>query len=455
MARSIGYSGILAVDYNECDELIRLLENTKRCAETDLDNLNRAFSYAEGCDGIGSAIPNAIRSVKDKIERLERFKKNFSDYIEDIKEFDYYFAADVSNNRILEAIRHNISIVNFLNRNVDVQSIEKLEKLLEIEKFYNMMNKCYGFKPEEARLILKAYELSMNPKEGYMTKEQAMARASLLRYNPNLKIELTDEQKLKEFLKNLSTLGTYHGFLWECVDNAPTENEAKDYFKEMGMSAEEVNNLKKIMVTQHSHDKVGKKDFAHEIVEIASYLNAGAGGGRLLADAGNFGHTNEMASIKGDIWSGSMSDSDLYANIDSVNIYNRAKNNKYSDFMSTFTNYNTSVASGKINRANEYCANYGDGDIEKGKQKIKNIIESRSPGGEFLTHEPQDAINYGWSQMKDEIALTIAKHTKTKGEVDKMIHDIDKSADDYIQNMKDKESDIKSAKHKFYNCLGI
>ena len=167
MARTIGYSGKLEADYSKCDELIRKLENTKEGAEQNLEYLEQALIYAAGCDGIGGTIPNAIRSVKDKIERLEKFKTNFSNYIEDIKEFDYHFAYDISNNQILEVIRNNISTMSVNN----IQGITELDKLIEKEKFYDMMGKGYGFNPEESRLILKSYNLSMNPKEGYMTKD--------------------------------------------------------------------------------------------------------------------------------------------------------------------------------------------------------------------------------------------------------------------------------------------
>lgn len=429
------------------------LSNAIESAKQDKYYLEKAFSYADGCDGIGDAIPSAIRTVSDKIERMISFKEKFEKYIEKIKNFDNEFALGFSFNCLGASLR---TIGNLVGGNFEyAEKIRKLNEMTKKYKFYKIMRDSYGFNDEEAELILKAYEAAMNNKD-YLTQEEMLLRANSILGE----YELTDTDRIRDFLTNLCSLSVYKDFKWNLVAGSPGAEEAREYFKGIGLSNEEVDSLTKIIKNQHENDTDGKKDFAHEMVEIAAYLNKYGSLGRLVIDAGSFGQTDEMASMKGDIWSGAMSQSDMISNIDSMNVFNRALKNKDKDFMEIFVDYNESVLSGKTNRGNEYCANYGDGDIEKGKERIKKIMESWSPVAEYDTGKHKITIPYLLDQLKDGFVLDAYMKSDpgfkyTEDQVKDVVNEMNNSTVQYGKDIKQVDDKIKDAKEQLYYFLDI
>lgn len=453
MARTIGYCGKLGVDYELCTEVINNLSSAIESAKEDKSNLEKASSLAGGCDGISDAIPSAIKVIDNRIERMNSFKDTFEKYIEKIKSFDNEFASGFSLSSWQMQFK---AIGNLLGYSVDyAQKLGKLNSLKKKYTFYKIMRDCYGFSNEDAELILKAYEASMS-NTSYLTKQEilAMMNSGLGKY------ELTDTDRIRDFLTNLCSLSVYNNFQWSLVANSPSADEAKEYFKGIGLNDDEITRLTNIIEHQHNPDTPGKKDFAHEMVEIAAYLNEYGSLGRLVIDAGAFGQTDQMASMKGDIWSGSMSDSDMISNIDSMNLFNRALKNKDTDFLDLFVDYNKSVLDGKINRAEEYCANYGDGDVEKGKQKIKDIMESWTPVAEYDTGKPKITIKYVLDQFKKGLALNAYMTSDpslnyTHDQVEDILNDMNKDNKNYKEDITDINNLIEDAKKQLYEYLEI
>lgn len=202
------------------------------------------------------------------------------------------------------------------------------------------------------------------------------------------------------------------------------------------MSDDEIDALSKAVYEQHNHDTDGKKDFAHEIIEIASYLNKDSIGKKSIIDIGSFGEKLEMSNFKGDIWSGSMTDSDLNSNIDSTNIYNRMKKDINRDFMDLYIDYNRSVLNGTINKGEEFCENYGGGDILAGKTEIKRRVLSWSPVAEYDTDKYKYTIPYVKEQVRDGLVLNAYMNgdpglQHTKEQVDDIIKDMNDSTNAY------------------------
>lgn len=155
-----------------------------------------------------------------------------------------------------------------------------------------------------------------------------------------------------------------------------------------------------------------------------------------------------------------MSDSDMISNIDSMNLFNRALKNKDTDFLDLFVDYNKSVLDGKINRAEEYCANYGDGDVEKGKQKIKDIMESWTPVAEYDTGKPKIAIKYVLDQFKKGLALNAYMTSDpslnyTHDQVEDILNDMNKDNKNYKEDITDINNLIEDAKKQLYEYLEI
>ena len=70
---------------------------------------------------------------------------------------------------------------------------------------------------------------------------------------------MTDEKKLKDFLRNLSGLcDGYNGHHknWLHTTNTATTEEASNYFKTIGMSGDEMTNLKGAINRQHKLDEL-------------------------------------------------------------------------------------------------------------------------------------------------------------------------------------------------------
>lgn len=226
------------------------------------------------------------------------------------------------------------------------------------------------------------------------------------------------------------------------------------------MSDDEIDALSEAVYEQHIHDTYGKKDFAHEAIEIASYLNKDAIGKKSIVDVGSFDETLDMSNYKGDIWSGAMSDSDLNSNIDSTNIYNRMQKDVNRDFMDIYTDYNRSVLNGTTNKGEEFCKNYGGGDMEAGKTEIKRRVLTWSPVAQYDTGEYQQTIPYAKEQIKDGLKLSAYMDMDpslqyTRDEVDKTIKDMNDSTTQYDLKIAEQNEKIKKTRNQFFDALGI
>jgi hypothetical protein len=84
--------------------------------------------------------------------------------------------------------------------------------------------------------------------------------------------------------------------------------------------------------------------------------------------------------FKGDVYSGSMGPDDILSDIAAVNLYNRMMNSENGNFWQVMTEYNIGESNGSINSVDEFLKYYGDGDIEKGLEYIKNTLDDPSIG---------------------------------------------------------------------------
>lgn len=153
-------------------------------------------------------------------------------------------------------------------------------------------------------------------------------------------------------------------------------------------------------------------DFIHESVIIAALAaeDGGAGTGVSLLNSAvniypNAFHNAEMVSFKGDIYSGRIETPDKYADVDAINIYKFMTANS-GNVVNTYANYHKEVNDGSINRAQEFLSAYGDGDIDKGKEKVRSIIERESVGTGMLDGKEalRKEFNLDIAALKDDVA---------------------------------------------------
>lgn len=114
---------------------------------------------------------------------------------------------------------------------------------------------------------------------------------------------------------------------------------------------------------------------------------AGAGVGiTITSNLGNSHFTNEEISWKGDYDSGRFDQTDIRSDMDSMNINNRIHKEKPNNLLSTQTKYFNDITKDKEVRQKEFYGNYGNGDIEKGKERVREILHKSTPASIYIGH---------------------------------------------------------------------
>lgn len=253
---------------------------------------------------------------------------------------------------------------------------EVMTKAAEEAEYVDMMSACYGFNSDQALLIQNAYNLSKSKKGS-----------------------------VHDFVANMAGLCKAYGgsALFNVVDGVPSVISAQNYFKNIGLSEQEVMDLTDAINKQYSGElnvnAQEEKDFAHEMAVYAGYFNTWSPT-RSFLDSLNMrlivGDMNKLNSYKGDVYSASMGYDDMNADMDALNIYSLYDKNKKQDFFEVMTEYNKSVLNNKINRAEMFLENLGNGNADKG---LKNLTK------ELNTMKLGDAI-IGRKKTVDQINTT-------------------------------------------------
>ena len=443
-------SGYGDLDLDQLKELKKLREEQLAIVEaqiqarenwlnqiTDLFSLNwgKAFSEKTILYNTKSQIESGIQDLEDKIEKLEFFVSQVSQYFSD--------SLEVLSLAIKGATQLSKIIVdsdgNYSADGVDMSWVQKM-KDVKIEKhelktidknlyssevqFVNTLQNAYGFSEIESKIIYKLYDKLKN--------KFGVEKANL---------------ELVQLMAELS----YSGTSWYYTAGLPLKNDEKHFIKvmeELGFKESEINLLKEVLVNQHrlsglepikesdsaetverkldkatnaiyskssyhdlnSHQKKeleemlerfsGKIDYTHLNAVISTYFNESP-----MEDVTDviFGILNERAGYLGDVAGAngappSMGNDDYKADLDAVNIYYRIKNNK--DYVETVNEYYDNIDSKTISRAREFVENLGNGSYDDGilhlqdkwlelESKIKDNPESYEHWG----NEPMYTFN--------------------------------------------------------------
>lgn len=240
----------------------------------------------------------------------------------------------------------------------DLEAIEK--------DFCNIMKDSYGFNEEQAKLIKKSYDLfkscdkykNLSRKEEINTYFQNIA-AIVNSYS-------SEDKLFKQF-------------------NVPYPKEVDIFLSGIGLSSDEIKQLRTAIVNQHELMYNNTRDFAHEMAiwGINSSDNFKKKFADLIKSYTNV-DVNNLISYKGDVFSGSMGIDDMNSDLDATNIYQMLINSD-EDLLNLIAKYNKDLLNNNINRAEEFLKFYGNGDINKGMEFIKQDLLTVDMGAHYIS----------------------------------------------------------------------
>lgn len=333
----------------------------------DFENLENIFGLMEGYRErfIG------IYSVLNRMSVYNELSSSFNTNIDKMKEIseELNSAANALNDiaHIYIMTEKKLTIEAETLRNILNGIVKAIDDILtpktDVEKLVESLEKQYGFSEEDAKLIAEAWDKFEESKEAQ---------------------GLTYEEKIHKFFGCLAAF--HEGYSgsdtkFKVVCGTPTQEEAKKFFKSIGYTDDEIKRMCDAIENQHA-GKVGNgnRDFVHECVIITEMAYSGA----VKMGLDVIDDPDALISYKGDIYSRSMGKDDINSDIDAMNLYNRIKNS--SNPMEAMNEYYEGCNNGTINPSEEFLKNYGDGDAEKGLEKVEKIIDQKSIATDTLGH---------------------------------------------------------------------
>lgn len=176
-------------------------------------------------------------------------------------------------------------------------------------------------------------------------------------------------------------------FMWALSAGTEGKSNTEQFLiDELGYSPKEaskvVGNLK-----NRQNDGKGTSDFLHEMGSLAAMQNPS--NGHLASSLSNFTWSNGPRNQEESTWGGDIASGkagfdlkDMNADMDAINIQKRIEKaagplhlNRV-DTIGIAMQYHQEIVSGKTNRADEFCANYGNGDPVKGQKWLQNNAQS-------------------------------------------------------------------------------
>ncbi len=234
------------------------------------------------------------------------------------------------------------------------------------------MKEQYGFTEKELKLIADAY---------------AKFDIWIKKTEYNELVSYTNKEKIQMFFGYLSALNPGYSSSDPTFNkvNATSTQNAVYNLKEMGVEAEA---LQKALLRQHSICAAQKKrDFVHECAMYSLMPSSALNTASKLIKKDDL---SDLIGFKGDVYSASMNEDDMKSDIAAVNIYNRMVDCQDGNIFNAMTDYCAEEKTGKINAADEFLKNYGDGDPDKGMEVIKRKLDNKTKGAKSLQGNKSD-----------------------------------------------------------------
>lgn len=366
--------------------VITLFEGMKHHFEEILQNLeefsSQSASWFSDLQNIESSLSSAILSLSEGL--------NVSDGI-----------ISVPNNQDWE-----IQLLNFDNKLEDFKLNNKIENLpkkdqQKDQQIIRDLEKTYNLDTQSAYSLYKLQQgiLSKAKKEGWNNKKIIFEYNRLLASCSYIVTPLKgkDSKNLDDF--KLTNSNTYVATRWQALCQTEDWKTTKKLLQQYGLSLSEINHLRKEISVQHELASTGYKtenrnslDLSHEAVQIACFTEQPSKTlqrfvlHKVSHYIINLGLEHAEISYKGDIDSGRLDSSDVFSDIDAINMYQRMTKTSSKNVFDVSANYHRDINSGKINRVDEFYKNNSLGTNNKtiGKRNVKLKIGASTPGSIWI-----------------------------------------------------------------------
>lgn len=364
-------------------------------------NLGNHISKNNALHELEYQLQMGIDELKDKIEKLEWFVLQVSQYFSDsLQVLSLAIQGATQLSKIIVDNNGNYYVdgvdmtwfdkmKNTTLKNHDLNPIDKSLSFSE-GRFINTLQVAYGFNETESKIIYDLYEKLRNKygaKKANIEFIRLMAEISYSGISWYYTAGLPSQKAEEHFVKEMNNLGfkdpkidlikkalvnqnKYSGLV------AIKESDSKEIVEEklniaadaiFGISSfNELDTQQKEQLEEMLDRFGGKADYTHQNAVISTYFNESPM--EEVADT-IFGILNERAGYLGDVAGAngappSMGNDDYKADLDAVNIYYRIKNNR--DYVETVSEYYDEVESQTKSRAREFVVNLGNGNYDEG-----------------------------------------------------------------------------------------
>lgn len=406
-------SGYGDLDLDQLKELKKLREEQLAIVEaqiqvrenwlnqiTDLFSLNwgKAFSEKTILYNTKSQIESGIQDLDDKIEKLEFFVSQVSQYFNDslevlslaikgttqlskvIVDSDGNYYADGVDMSWVQKMKDVKIVSHKLDKDISVTQAEKDKK-----KIVDDLVSSYNLDESTANVLYKLQQgiLKKAKQEGW-----------------------TNEKVIYEYNRLVASFvpDNFLALRYKAIAGVVELEERDELSKEYGLSSTEIKLLAIKLPEQHN-DSTSHKDYAHEAIQLAAFteqswsLNSYSIA-HAMSEVGNTARINIPGStaslpypmeryeisFKGDVDSGRYGDTDFNSDIDPINSYDLMKNVNQKDIFKSQADYNQKIESNTINRVEEFYKNLGKGNTKIGKDIVRYIVtDGNTIGSMYIT----------------------------------------------------------------------
>ena len=366
-----------------------------------------------------SQIESQIKELEEKIEKLEFFVAQVSQYFSD--------SLEVLRLAIQGATQLSEIIVdsdgNYYADGVDMSWVQKMKDVkIESHKLDKDISVTQAEKDKKKIVedLISSYNLDESTANVLYKLQQGILKKA--------KQEgWTNEKVIYEYNRLVASpvygvRATWRG-LAGVVDAKNTSDLDDILINTYSLSEREVKIFKEGINKQY--ESKYNKDLAHEAIQIASFTELSWGdrdlsnldgwkglSAHIISTIGNSTRIGDLSvntekyesSFKGDIDSGRYDDADFNSDLDAITSYERmiSKDVETKDVFKVQADYNQSIQTNQKNRVEEFYTVMGNGDKSNGKLMVETLVENNTIGGNFIKYGFDLNIFIGKPNDKEE-----------------------------------------------------
>ena len=345
-----------------------------------------------------SQIETQIKELEEKIEKLEFFVAQVSQYFSD--------SLEVLRLAIQGATQLSEIIVdsdgNYYADGLDMSWVQKMKDVkIESHKLDKDISVTQAEKDKKKIVddLVSSYNLDESTANVLYKLQQGILKRAKQEGWTNEKVLYEYNRLVASFVPD-----NFVAFRYKAIAGVVEAKERNQLSREYGLSEVEIKTLVETLRNQHNNPNT-YKDYAHEAIQFAAFTEQSwdlnlYSIAHAISEVGNTARVNISGStaslpypmeryeisFKGDVDSGRYGDTDFNSDLDPINSYELMKNANQKDIFKIQADYNQGIGSNKINRVEEFYKNMGHGDTKVGKDIVHYIVTDGSTGGHmFIT----------------------------------------------------------------------